>query len=182
MSEEDKSTENVRLWHGGAAGRKVGDELLPPVSTGFERTNAVLMGAPGRGKVTAYRRNLVYASDQKELAEYFAAQYTQDKDRSENGQVYEVELENPEPDQDLARMTSFKSFQARKGVIVAIGDEITNVTPKHAEYQKRIQAEGALVKAAREKEEKDRKDQEKAARDARRKAKRERNRARKLRP
>lgn len=146
-SNEDEGVERVAatMWHGGAPGRAVGDELLPPDETGFERTNAVLTGPLPAGKRRAYRRDRVYATTDREFAEIWAEVYSQDPNRSGDGFVYEVELDGAVLDEDFPAQGT--SYQATGGRIVSVGLPISLPTSRLREVLERYRREGEEANA-----------------------------------
>lgn len=157
----------VRLWHGGAPGRAIGDELLPPIRSGFKKTNSVLTGRPPKGHFAAYRPSLVYATTDRELAEVFAQLYSQDPGRAGYGVVYEVQLDDLVLDEDLT--ASGTCFQAVSGRIIGLGLPVLTSPTRLAEVLAAYQAQGDEVNRQRREEEREAKEAARAAKKAARK-------------
>jgi hypothetical protein len=141
-SDEVEGVERVvaTMWHGGAPGREVGDELLPPDETGFVLTNAVLTGPLPVGKRRAYRRDRVYATTDREFAEVWAEVYSEDPNRPGDGLVYEVELDGAVLDDDFP--SSGTSYEATRGRIVSAGLPVDSATSRLSEVLERYRREG----------------------------------------
>lgn len=173
MSAEENAEPTIRYWHGGAPGRKVGDELLPPSRSKFAVTNKVLTGFAGRDRERAYRDDRVYATSDRKLAEVFAILYTQDRKRQGIGHVYEVELENPEPDKDFLRTEFVHSYEARRGVIVGAGVPCLIGTRESDEYLDALQCAGREITENADREAALEKERKRSARDSSRTHERE---------
>ncbi len=137
----------MKMWHGGAPGREVGDGLLPPSDTKFRPTNADLTGKPKKGKVRSYKPTKVYATTDREFAEVWAILYTQDTARPGDGLVYEVELDSPAIDPDFA--TAGVCFEAPRGKIVGAGVPVNSSEEKLAAVLEKYRSEGTSANAAR---------------------------------
>ena len=162
----------VKMWHGGAPGRSIGDELLPPVATWFKRTSRVINGPRRKGFVAAYRTDMVYATTDREFAEVWALLYSQDADRVGAGLVYEVELESPKPDDDLSSFGT--SFQARRGRIIGVGTPVTTSESRLNDVLIAYQERGREINERRRAEEAEVKASEKLRRSELERARRER--------
>lgn len=137
----------MKMWHGGAPGRRVHDELLPPSSTAFSPTNAELTGKPQRGKRRSYKPTMVYATTDRQFAEVWALLYTQDPNRPGDGLVYEVELESPGVDSDFSRVGT--CFEAPKGVVKAAGVPVSSPNSVLNEVLEQYRRHGVSVNAER---------------------------------
>lgn len=127
------------LFHGGQAGLRVGQLILPPATTGVKPADERATYAPG-----VYRRDRVYMVTEAELARMFAALHPSG-DTKRGGDVYRVEpLQGLERDRDCRTPgMSWQAPCARIAGIVATG-------VRRAPYQKAFSAE---IEAARAKEE-----------------------------
>lgn len=92
------------LYHGGVAGLKVGDRLLPPDATGAA-TEAQLLDAVGMRLIC--RRDRVYVTATLDIARLYAALRA-------CGDVYEVEVDQP---------------LERDGAAMVLADETSYVCP-----------------------------------------------------
>jgi len=110
------STRN-ELWHGGAPGRRPGDQLLPPAVTGLQRTSSQLSMAEGLDDI-AYRSDRIYLSTDRELARIWAGQWTDLDGRVGYGWLYrvEVDVDALEPDEDLLSLPGL-SYQAPRATV-----------------------------------------------------------------
>lgn len=110
----------VILWHGGQAGRKVGDELLPPSETGLEWTNRAVLESVGM-EDPYYREDRVYATTDRSLAHAFAGYWTREPNRPGHGSLYKVEFDDElvEDDEDFPSAPGI-SFQAPRGRIIEV--------------------------------------------------------------
>jgi hypothetical protein len=141
----------MELYHGGAPGLKAGDELLPPVLTGFKRSNDVITGKAPRGRTRAYRRNLVYATSDRILAEAMAFEYTADTQRLGTGWLYRVEFDEVliRADEDFPTLGT--SFQAPRGTILQNLGPVFSFSEQHAlTLQRYVDAGKAATRAAEE--------------------------------
>lgn len=130
---------SMKLWHGGAPGREVGDELLPPSETGLEWTNDT-NGADAGIPDPNYRRDRVYATTDRDLAHAFAGSWSKNPNHTGRGCLYEVEFDEPEDDADLPHLPGV-SYQAPRGRIAAVAQ--TNVVwqeRRHLKVLARVQA------------------------------------------
>ena len=77
----------LRLWHGGAPGRRVGDLLLPPSKTGI--ASAVLQMSLEAGMPDISQRpDRVYVTTDRQLAEAWAGVWTPDGAKHGGGALY----------------------------------------------------------------------------------------------
>lgn len=87
----------MRYYHGGVPGLRSGDRLLPPETSGTERTlSQHVAAAASHGR----RRDVVYVTPDREAARTFAAFYP-------DGALYEVELGGTPCDDPDAPGTAF---------------------------------------------------------------------------
>ena len=135
----------MKMWHGGAPGRSIGDELLPPSVTRFWPTNADLTGRPKKGKRRSYKPHMVYATTDRELSEVMALLYSQDPKRPGDGLVYEVELDSPTDDPDFA--TAGVCFEAPRGTITGAGTPVTTSAARLDAVLKEYLRQGAKANA-----------------------------------
>lgn len=130
------------LWHGGQAGRKVGDELLPPTDTGLEWTNRAVLENVGLVD-PFYRDDRVYATSDRDLAHAFAGYWTREKNRPGHGALYKVEFEDDllEDDEDFPSSPGV-SYQAPRGRVVEVVQPGVGWQPrKHQPIFARLMAE-----------------------------------------
>jgi len=108
------------LWHGGAPGRKPGEDLLPPSVTGLERTSAALSLQSGLGDI-AHRRDRVYLTSDRELAKVWAGQWCNTVGQVGYGWLYRISADEDvlEPDDDLLSLPGL-SFQAPRARVDSV--------------------------------------------------------------
>lgn len=126
------------LYHGGRAGLRVGQLLLPPAITGVKPANEYADYPPG-----VYRPDRVYLTTDPENARLFAALHpsgTADR----GGDVYRVEpLHGLERDHDCKiRGMSYQAPQARIVAIAATSVRRAPYTKAIAELQQASKAKG----------------------------------------
>lgn len=138
----------MKLWHGGAPGLKVGDELLPPDETQFEWTSLAINEGVGLANPN-YRTDRVYATSDRALAEAFAAYWTREPKRKGGGWVYRVEFDDSsiEDDADFPSLSGV-SFQAPKGRIVEVIRTGVPWQKKHLDKWNEVSAEANRRAAA----------------------------------
>jgi hypothetical protein len=138
--------ETTRLWHGGAPDLKPGDPLLPPIVTGvYSRLQISL--EEGATEI-AQRPDLVYATTYRTLARAWAGVWTGDGTRHGGGALYIVELDDPEPDDDLLPSPGL-SYQASSGRIVSVYDPHVSFDPKYGRTLQRLLAAHATRRRQR---------------------------------
>jgi hypothetical protein len=110
----------IRLWHGGAPGRLIGEFILPPSITGLEKTTADDSRAGGFLSI-AQRRDRVYVTTRRQLAVAFAAAWENPTTgKAGGGGLYRVELlGEAEPDEDLLSLPGL-SFQAQRAKVLSV--------------------------------------------------------------
>jgi hypothetical protein len=117
-----RSRQNVYmiLWHGGRAGLKVGDELLPPSRTGLKWTSRTINESEGL-EDPFYREDRVYATSDRSLAHAYAGYWTREPNRPGHGSLYLVEFDDDsiEDDEDFPSSSGL-SYQAPSGRIIAV--------------------------------------------------------------
>jgi hypothetical protein len=127
-----------RLWHGGAPDLRPGDPLLPPAVTGAYSRRQISLeeGLPN----IAQRDDLVYATTDRELARAWASFWTRDGQQYGGGSLYVVDLEDPQPDEDLLS-TPDLSWQARTGRVLQIYDSHVAFDRKYLRILQRVATE-----------------------------------------
>lgn len=88
---------------------------------------------------------LVYATTDRELGRVWAGIYTPDGNTFPGGALYRVELDDPQPDDDLLSLTGV-SWQARSGRILSVYDAHI---PYHDKHRRRLLAVSAAHDAAK---------------------------------
>ncbi|MHA3838265.1 hypothetical protein ACXR8F_21335 [Terrabacter sp. AAH1] len=109
----------VRLYHGGAPGRRPGELLLPPSVTGLNATLRDQSRAQGLRNITQ-RHDRVYVTSHRELARAFAGGWKDSVGRIGRGSLYRVEAEECDPDPDLPGLGI--SFQTPQAVVTGVID------------------------------------------------------------
>ena len=107
-----------RLWHGGAPGRQVGDQLAPPVETGLRYTRRHQSIEQGQRDI-AQRLDRVYVTTDRHLALAYASTWSPDGRRYLGGSLYLVDSDELEPDEDLLSLPGV-SFQVRSARVIAV--------------------------------------------------------------
>lgn len=103
----------MRYFHGGIPGMKPGALILPPATTGTERTLAEYSEQLGGEHV---RRDRVYLATARDVAKAYAAFYP-------DGALYEVEPRGAlEPDPDC--YVPGLSWQCEAAVVLAVVDPV----------------------------------------------------------
>jgi hypothetical protein len=137
----------LRLWHGGAPGRRVGDLLLPPSQTGV--ISAVLQMSLEAGMADISQRpDRVYVTTDRHLAEAWAGVWTPDGAKHGGGALYRVEAEDLEPDEDLLSLTGV-SFQTAQARVSAVYNAHVPFHSKYAKVLQRMVDAHAAAKAQR---------------------------------
>ena len=113
-----RATSKQRLWHGGAPGRQVGDQLAPPAKTGLRYTRLHQSIEEGQRDI-AQRLDRVYVTTDRYLALGYASAWSPDGRRYRGGSLYLVDCDELEPDEDLLSLPGL-SFQARSARIIAV--------------------------------------------------------------
>jgi hypothetical protein len=140
----------LRLWHGGAPGRRVGDWLLPPTVTGIPSTVRQMSVEAGMPEISQ-REDRVYLTADRELARAWAGIWTPDGANHGGGSLYRVETDALEPDDDLLSLPGV-SFQAERARVLAVYDAHVAYHPKFSRILQRVLADHAAAKSAREDE------------------------------
>ena len=107
-----------RLWHGGAPGRQVGDQLAPPAETGLLYTRLHQSIEQGQRDI-AQRLDRVYVTTDRHLALAYASTWSPDGRRCLGGSLYLVDSDELEPDEDLLSLPGL-SFQTRSARVIAV--------------------------------------------------------------
>ena len=121
----------MKLWHGGAPNRRVGELLLPPSQTGFKHTSGSTSAGEGLDKIS-YRADRVYLTTDRDLAAAFAGLWTKQPHLDGKGWLYAVEVEENDLAQDGDLLSSpGLSYHVASARISAI--EVYRVlwAPKH---------------------------------------------------
>lgn len=108
----------LRLWHGGAPGRQVGDILKAPVDSGLRYTRREMSVEQGQDKITQ-RADRVYVTTDRHLALAFASTWTPDGVAHGGGSLYIVESDVLEPDEDLLSLPGL-SFQTPSARVIRV--------------------------------------------------------------
>lgn len=126
----ERSIDRVRLWHGGAPGRRIGDLILPPDETGLVVTMADQSMAGGFTCI-AQRRDRVYATTNREFARTYAGVWLNPITQSFGyGSLYRVEMEDDaEADTDLLSLPGL-SFQAPRAKVISVYDAAVKPQPE----------------------------------------------------
>lgn len=141
----------MELWHGGAPGLKIGQDLLPPDETELEWTSFAINVDAGLQNPN-YRSDRVYATTDRDLAQSFAAYWTREPRRKGGGWLYRVEFDESllEPDSDFPSLQGI-SFQAPRGRIVEIVQTGVPWRKKHLDKWNEVMGEANRRDAARTK-------------------------------
>jgi len=127
----------LRLWHGGAPGRRVGDLILPPNQTGAV-SMAGATEALGFSNVTS-RTDRVYTTTDREIGRAIAAYWGRRPPQQGRGWLYQVAVDEGglELDEDIPR-GPFVSFQSESARVVSIYD--AGVDPDDPKYWRKLEA------------------------------------------
>lgn len=144
----DKNTRPIRLWHGGAPGRRVGDLILPPDITGLKRTLADETRDQGIAGV-AQRRDRIYVTTRRDVAKAFAGKWPNPLTGGLGyGSLYQVEVQGDlNPDDDLLSLEGF--FEADQAIVLSVYDVSVRFDQRYNRLFDRIKAEHAAAKRLR---------------------------------
>jgi hypothetical protein len=141
----------MKLWHGGAPFRRVGEKLLPPSTTRIIETSGAQSQAQGFDEF-AYRPDRIYVTTSIDLATAFAANWNARNPR-QTGTLYEIEVDDDllEPDHDLLSSPGL-AFQAPEGIVIGIRRTMIKKSPKYAAVIRNAYRQNEAAKAAKQPE------------------------------
>ena len=134
----DVRARRVRLWHGGVAGLRPGDQLLPPAVTGATGMRQESIDAGFKRIATS--ESQVYVTTERSLARAIAAHWSARERGRGRGWVYRVDLEEFDLaiDDDLPR-GPFISFQLPSARVAIVADSgVDSTDPRHARVLQRF--------------------------------------------
>ena len=126
----------LRLWHGGAPGRKTGDWLLSPSETGVPSVTKQMTLEELGGTNMSQRDDMVYVTTDRELARAWAGIWSPDGVTFGGGSLYQVEADELAPDGDFLSLDGF--FQTPRARVKFVYDAHVPHHPKQLKQLDRV--------------------------------------------